>query len=142
MSDFDALTEIIIHEAIKLHIRFGPGLLESFYEAVLCRALERQGLVVERQKAFGVAYEGLFVDEVCRIDLMVAGSVIVELKSVERLHPVHHKQLLTYLRVAQCPLGLLLNFGAPTLKEGIRRVVNELAPSASPRLRVNRAPTA
>lgn len=131
-SALDDLTESIIQEAMKLHIRFGPGLLESFYETVLCRALERRGLLVERQKPISLTYDGILIDDVCRIDLMVDRRVIVELKSVERLNPVHSKQLLTYLRVAECPLGLLLNFGGATLKEGIRRVVNQLPPSASP----------
>jgi len=112
-------------------------LLESVYEVVLARALEKRGLMVERQKTVSFEYDGLCFDEGLRVDLLVEQCVVVELKSVEKMAPVHSKQLLTYLRLLHLPVGLLLNFGAPTLKEGLRRIVNNLMPSASPRLRVN-----
>ena len=97
----------------------------------------RRGLVVERQKAVAFDYDGMHFEEGLRIDLLVNGCVVIELKSVEKLSPVHAKQLLTYLRLMKLPVGLLINFGASTLKEGLQRVVNNLSPSASPRLRVN-----
>lgn len=129
-----------MNEALRLHRELGPGLLESVYEAVLARMLERLGFVVERQKAVRFVYEGMVFDEGLRLDLLVDRRVIVELKSTESLAPVHAKQLLTYLRLMGLPVGLLINFGAATLKEGLHRVVNQLDPSASPRLRVNQIP--
>jgi iron complex transport system substrate-binding protein len=137
MKKLDEITGIIVDEAMKLHRGLGPGLLESVYEVVLARALEKRGLKIERQKTVSFEYDGLRFDEGLRVDLLVEGMVVVELKSVEKLAPVHAKQLLTYLRLLKQPVGLLLNFGAPTLKEGLRRIVNNLTPSASPRLRVN-----
>jgi iron complex transport system substrate-binding protein len=137
MKELDEITGIIVDEAMKLHRGLGPGLLESVYEVVLARALEKRGLKIERQKTVSFEYDGLRFDEGLRVDLLVEGMVVVELKSVEKLAPVHAKQLLTYLRLLKQPVGLLLNFGAPTLKEGLRRIVNNLTPSASPRLRVN-----
>ena len=107
------------------------------YETVLARALERRGLRVERQKTVAFEYDGMRFDEGLRVDLLVEDGVIVELKSVETLAPVHGKQVLTYLRLLDLQVGLLINFGDVTLKEGLRRIVNKLSPSASPRLRVN-----
>jgi iron complex transport system substrate-binding protein len=102
----------------------GPGLLESVYEVILARELEQRGYRVERQKSIPINYEGLQFDEGFRADLVVGGCLIVELKSVESLAPVHSKQLLTYLRLTSFRLGLLINFGAALLKEGIKRVAN------------------
>jgi iron complex transport system substrate-binding protein len=135
--DLDDITGTIVDVAIRIHKDLGPGLLESVYEAVLARALETRGLKVERQKPIRFEYDGLVFEEGFRTDLLVEGRVIVELKSVERLAPVHSKQLLTYLRLTHLQVGLLLNFGAATLKEGLQRIVNDLSPSASPILRVN-----
>lgn len=137
MRDIDDITGAIVDAAVQLHRDLGPGLLESVYEVVLARALARRGLFVERQKAVSFVYDGMGFDEGFRVDLLVEKRVVVELKSVEKLAPVHGKQLLTYLRLLNLPVGLLLNFGAPTLKEGLHRVVNNFIPSASPRLRVN-----
>ena len=134
----DDITNAIIGEAINIHRRFGPGLLESFYETVLARRLEQRGFRVEQQKPIPFEYEGMVFAEVCRVDLLVEDTVIVELKSRERLAAAHPKQLLTYLRVSERRLGLVLNFGETTLMDGIRRVVNKLAPAESPVLRVNR----
>jgi iron complex transport system substrate-binding protein len=106
---------------------------------VLAQALQKRGLQVERQKAIQFEYDGIVFEEGFRADLLVEGRVIVELKSVEKLSPVHSKQLLTYLRLMNLPVGLLINFGAATLKEGLHRVVNNLPSSASPRLRVNQS---
>ena len=99
-------------------------MLESVYEVVLCRVLEKRGLQVERQKSVKFEYEGIQFDEALRIDLLVEDCLVVELKSVKKVSAVHPKQLLTYLRVMDLSLGLLINFGAPTFKEGIQRVVN------------------
>ncbi|MFY8216080.1 MAG: GxxExxY protein [Chthoniobacterales bacterium] len=133
----DGVTGAVIDAAIKIHRELGPGLLESVYEAVLARDLSRRGFAVERQKLVPFVYDGMQFEEGLRLDLLIDGCVIVELKSVEKLAPVHSKQVLTYLRLMKLPVGLLVNFGAATLKEGLHRIVNNLTPSASPRLRVN-----
>jgi iron complex transport system substrate-binding protein len=112
-------------------------LLESVYEAVLARTLERGGLHIERQRAVAFDFDGMHFDEGLRLDLLVEGCLIVELKSVTSLAPVHAKQLLTYLRLLRMPLGLLINFGAATFKGGVKRVVNGHSDFASSRLRVN-----
>ena len=135
--ELDDITGAIVDASLKIHRDLGPGLLESVYEAVLARALERRGLRVERQKAIRFEYDGMVFEEGLRLDLLVESRVVVELKSVEKLAPVHSKQVLTYLRLLKLPVGLLINFGAATLKEGLHRIVNHLEPSASPRLRVN-----
>lgn len=139
MMELDEITGAIVDSAMKIHIDLGPGLLESVYEVVLAKALQKRGLQVERQKAIQFEYDGIVFEEGFRADLLVEGRVIVELKSVEKLAPVHSKQLLTYLRLMNLPVGLLINFGSATLKEGLHRVVNNLLSSASPRLRVNQA---
>ena len=130
MRDINTITGEIVDAAYQLHLRLGPGLLESVYESVLARVLERRGLHVERQKAVSFEFDGMQFDEAFRVDLLVDGRVVVELKSVEKLAPVHHKQVLTYLRVLDLPIGLLINFGAPKLKDGMHRIVNARASSA------------
>jgi GxxExxY protein len=117
----------IVDAAFKIHTTLGPGLLESVYEAVLTHELSRRGLHVERQKSMPVIYENVRLEEGFRADLMVSDKVIVELKSVEKVSPVHKKQLLTYLRLADKRLGLLINFGEDRIKDGITRIVNKLA---------------
>ncbi len=114
----------VVDAAVKIHTNLGPGLLESVYEAVLARELERRGLRVERQVPIPIEYEGLKFDEGFRADIIVEGKVILELKSVEQLAKVHYKQLSTYLKLADKRLGLLLNFGADLMKEGIKRIAN------------------
>jgi GxxExxY protein len=116
----------VVDAAYKVHRALGPGLLESVYEAVLHGELSRRGLKVERQVPVPIAYEDLQFDEGFRADLIVADCVILELKSVEKLAPVHFKQLLTYLRLADKRLGLLINFGEALIKDGLHRVVNNL----------------
>ena len=138
MHDVDEITGIVVDSAYRLHVALGPGLLESVYEAVLARDLERRGCRVERQRPVTFEFDGLRFAEAFRVDLLVADMVVVEIKSVERIAPVHSKQVLTYLRLMNLPVGLLINFGAATLKEGLNRVVNRFKPSASSRLRVNR----
>ncbi len=139
MKELDDITGAIVDAALKIHMELGPGLLESVYEAVLARALENRGFHVERQKVIRFEYDGMVFEEGFRTDLLVEGRVVVELKSVEKLAPVHSKQVLTYLRLMNLPVGLLINFGTATLKEGLHRIVNNLPTSASPRLRVNQS---
>jgi iron complex transport system substrate-binding protein len=105
---------------------------------VLARDLQRRGFQVERQKSIAFDYEGMQFDDGLRVDLLVDDCVVVEIKSAERLLPVHPKQVPTYLRLLKLPVGLLINFSAPMLKQGLQRIVNGLDPSASLRLRVNR----
>jgi GxxExxY protein len=120
------VAKVIVDAAFHIHKALGPGLLESVYEIVLARELEKRGLKVERQKPVRISYEGATFDEGFRMDLLVEDVVIVELKSVEFLAPVHKKQLVTYLRLADKRLGLLINFGDALIKDGISRVVNRL----------------
>ncbi|MEA3057253.1 MAG: hypothetical protein QOF34_68, partial [Sphingomonadales bacterium] len=112
----------------------GSGLLESVYEIVLAGKLAAAGYRVERQKPINIEFEGQQFDAAFRIDLLIEGCVLVEIKSVERLNAAHAKQLLTYLRLTRQPLGLLINFGGATLKEGFKRLINDYDPSASLRL--------
>lgn len=114
----------IVDCAVKLHQDLGPGLLETVYEAILAHKLEARGLSVERQVAVGISYDGQQFDEGFRADLIVECKVIVELKSVEQVHPVHKKQLLTYLKLTGLRLGYLLNFGEALMKDGITRTIN------------------
>ena len=118
------LTECIIGAAIDVHKALGPGLLESAYEACLAFELSERDLRVERQKAIPVTYKGLEIDAGYRIDLLVEQSVVVEIKAVERLLPIHEAQLISYLKLGDYPLGLLVNFNVRLLKQGIRRFAN------------------
>ena len=120
------VAKIIVDCAYKVHTTLGPGLLESVYEAALAYELGKRGLNVERQKPLPVVYENVRLEEGFRADLVVSDLVIVELKSVEEIAPVHKKQLLTYLRLNDKHLGLLINFGAAKIKNGISRIVNGL----------------
>lgn len=115
---------IIVEEAIRLHKELGPGLLESVYEVLLAHRLQQRGLQVRRQVPVSIVFEGHVFEEGFRADLIVEDKVIVELKSVEQVHPAHKKQVLTYLRLTGLKLGYLLNFGAAYMKDGIFRVIN------------------
>ena len=115
---------VVVDCAVQLHQDLGPGLLETVYEVTLARKLEKRGLIVQRQVPITIVYEGQEFEEGFRADLIINGKVIVELKSVEMIHPVHKKQLLTYLRLTGMKLGYLLNFGAPLMKDGITRIVH------------------
>ncbi|MBI4410268.1 MAG: GxxExxY protein [Gemmatimonadetes bacterium] len=137
MRDIDEITGEIVDAAVKLHMRLGPGLLESVYHVLLAKELERRGLAVEHNRPVEFEFDGVVFKQGLRVDLLVEGLVVVEIKSVENLAPVHWKQVLTYLRLLGLPVGLLINFGAATMKEGLHRVVNRYEPSAFPRLRVN-----
>jgi iron complex transport system substrate-binding protein len=140
VATIDDLTAEVIDAAIRIHRELGPGLLESVYETVLAASLVRSGFTVDRQKPIDIQYDGMRFKAAFRIDLWVDDRLIVEIKSVEQLSKAHGKQLLTYLRLTKQPVGLLLNFAGATMKEGIRRVVNDYrqaeTSSASPRLRV------
>ena len=137
MTDIEQISGDVIEVALRLHRELGPGLLEGVYEVILASKLAAMGYSVARQRPIDIEYDGLRFEAAFRIDLLVDDRLLVEIKSVERLTAVHGKQLLTYLRLTKQPVGLLINFGGETLKEGLRRVVNDYLPSASPRLRVN-----
>ncbi len=116
----------VVDVAYNVHTEFGPGLLESVYEVLMAHKLTQRGLSVTRQQAIPLVYETVRMDAGFRADLIVEGRVIVEVKSIEALAPVHKKQLLTYLRLADKRLGLLINFDVALIKDGIVRVVNGL----------------
>jgi len=124
----DRISSNVVGEAIRIHRDLGPGLLESVYETVLAASLSRMGYSVARQVPVPIQYDGLSFDCAFRIDIFVEGCLIIEVKSVEQLGKAHAKQLLTYLRLTKQPVGLLLNFSGPTMKEGIRRLVNDYRP--------------
>lgn len=133
--DVEELSAIVVDSAFHLHVEAGPGLLETVYEVVLAKMLRERGLLVNRQVPVPINVMGLKFDEGFRADLIVDELLLVELKSVENLAPVHTKQLLTYLRLLNLPLGLLINFGTATFKEGVRRIVNNHRNFAASRLR-------
>jgi len=120
------IAKIVVDAAFQIHKRLGPGLLETVYEVVLAHDLKRRGLKVKRQVPVAIIYDDIKFDEGFRADLIVEEKIIVELKSVEKVSPVHKKQLLTYLRLADKRLGLLINFGSELIRDGISRVVNGL----------------
>jgi GxxExxY protein len=124
MPQVDEISGIIVDAAFRVHRDVGPGLLESVYENILASVLQKRGLTVERQKVVSFAYAGIQFDEACRVDLLVENQVVVELKSVEKLAPIHAKQLLTYLRVMHLQVGLLINFGSLHFRDGLQRIVN------------------
>lgn len=119
--ELNEISEQIIGAAIEVHKALGPGLLESAYEDCLCRELTLRNISFERQKLLPVEYKGMKVDCGYRLDLLVSGSVVVEIKAVETIVPIHEAQLLTYLKLGGWKLGLLINFNVPVLKDGIRR---------------------
>jgi GxxExxY protein len=128
MVDVDAISSDVINEAIRIHRELGPGLFESVYETVLAGALARRGYKVDRQKPINIEYDGMTFEAAFRIDILVENSLVLEVKSIERLTGAHAKQVLTYLRLMKQPLGMLLNFSGETMKEGIRRMVNNHRP--------------
>ena len=140
MQDLEEIASIAVDCGFRIHKELGPGLLESVYEAVLAAALGQRGLNIERQKVIPIEYGGLRLAEGFRADLVIEGRVPIEVKSVERNASVHAKQLLTYLRLMKQPLGLLMNFGCETFRDGLKRVVNGHDSFAPSRLRVNQYP--
>jgi GxxExxY protein len=122
--NWNELTESLIGAGIEVHRHLGPGLLESVYQQALCRELTLRDIPFECQKSLPLSYKGLVLEEGYRIDLVVAGRLIVEIKSVEKLLPIHDAQLLTYLRLSGWEVGLLINFNVEVLRLGIKRIVN------------------
>jgi GxxExxY protein len=121
MNELNKITERIIGAGIEVHKALGPGLLESAYEECLCRELTLREIAFERQKPLPVAYKGIKLDCGYRLDLLVENAVVVEIKAVECVQPIHEAQLLTYLKLGGWKLGLLINFNVPVLKDGVRR---------------------
>ncbi len=113
----------MVNAAYNVHQALGPGLLESVYETCLCHELNKNGIAFSTQVAFPIVYDGLRLDAGLRLDLLVAKSVIVELKAVDRIHPVFEAQLLSYLKLTNLRLGLLINFNVPLIKNGIKRII-------------------
>jgi len=130
----------IIDEAIGIHRKYGPGLLESVYEALLARALEQRGFRVRRQHCVRLKDGDLEFEEAFRADLIIDDAVIIEIKSTTHVDPVHARQLLTYLRLTGIPLGLVINFGQPTLRQGVKRMIN--TPNSVSSLRTSAPPRA
>ena len=127
MTNMNQLSSRIIGAAIEVHKNLGPGLLESAYEECLCHELSIQGLLFEKQKPLSIDYKGKKLDCGYRLDIVVEKAVIIELKSCEKIEPIHKAQLLTYLKLSGLNLGLILNFNVPLMRDGIVRIVNELS---------------
>jgi GxxExxY protein len=124
-SDIEDFAKVAINCGFQLHKQLGPGLLESVYELLLFESLREKGLFVERQKAIPITFNGRILDEAFRADLLIENQLLIELKSTERYAPVHAKQVITYLRLMNLPLGILMNFGMETFREGIKRLAND-----------------
>ncbi|MDP9292400.1 MAG: GxxExxY protein [Verrucomicrobiota bacterium] len=125
--DENQIARVVLDAAFRIHTALGPGLLESVYEVVLAQKLARQNFAIQRQLPIPVHFEELKFDEGFRADIVVNGLLLIEVKSVEALSRVHSKQVLTYLRLSGLKLGLLINFGEASLKNGIKRIVNGLS---------------
>jgi GxxExxY protein len=125
MSDLEATASGVVDCGFQLHKQLGPGLLETVYEILLSESLRERGLSFQRQLAVPIKFKGIVINNAFRADILVEGKLLIELKSTEMHAPVHAKQLLTYLRLMGLPLGLLMNFGAASFKDGIRRIAND-----------------
>jgi iron complex transport system substrate-binding protein len=137
--DREELARIAIDCGMRLHQDLGPGLLETVYELLLAAMIAERGVIVHRQKPIDIEYRGLAFKDAFRVDILLENALIIEIKSIESCGPVHSKQLLTYLRLTSQPLGLLMNFGAATFRDGLKRVVNQHIEFSSSRLRVHQA---
>jgi iron complex transport system substrate-binding protein len=137
-SEIDEITGQVVDIAVRLHSRIGPGLVENVYESVMAKELERRGLQVIRQYTAPIEIDGQCYERAFAADLFVDGQLVVEIKSMVRTPAVHFKQVLTYIRLLNLPVGLLLNFGYATMKQGIHRIVNGYRPSAKSPLELNR----
>lgn len=124
MSDLEELTALVIECGFSIHRDLGPGLLESCYEVLLAASIARAGLAVERQKIVDIEYKGISVREAFRVDILVERRLVVEVKAVDKLAAIHTRQVLTYLKLLDLPLGLVMNFGGGTFREGLKRVAN------------------
>jgi GxxExxY protein len=131
VGDVDEIARVVVDAGFHIHKDLGPGLLESVYEMILAERLIRLGFKVERQRPINISYQDIEIENAFRLDILVEGRLVIEIKSVEQFSPVHAKQVLTYIKLMNLPLGLLMNFGAATFKEGIRRLVNNHKPFAS-----------
>jgi iron complex transport system substrate-binding protein len=131
LEDLDEIARTVIDTGFHMHKDLGPGLLESAYELILFEKLISLGLRVDRQVAINIAYSGIKVENAFKVDLLVEQRLVVELKATEGFAPVHAKQVLTYLKLMNLPLGLLINFGAATFKQGVRRLANNHTDLAS-----------
>lgn len=119
----DRIASVIVPSAFKVHKTLGPGLLERYYRDALVYELRKQGLIVDKEAHFPVYYDGVCLEGSYKVDLLVEGKVIIELKTVEKLLPLHTAQIRTYLRISNCHLGLLINFNTPLIKDGLHRVI-------------------
>ncbi len=133
--NLERIASEVVDAALKTHIRVGPGLLESVYETLLAAELQRRGLRLQRQKRVRIVVDGRVFERAFKVDLLVEGQLVVEVKSVDTVLPTHWKQVLTYLRLLDLRLGLLVNFGEARLKDGLKRVVNRYDGFGSSRLR-------
>ena len=124
LDKIEALASLAIDIGYHMHLELGPGLLESVYEVIMAEEFAARGISVQRQVMVPITYRGRTIENALRADILVEGSLLIELKSTEQHAPVHAKQVLTYLRLMQLPLGLLINFGAPTFKQGVKRLAN------------------
>lgn len=124
MKTIDEIAAIVVDASFKVHQELGPGLLESAYEACLAHGLTKRGLVVEKQKAQPVFYDGIIIDVGYRMDLLINDCVVIELKAVEQIIPIHLAQLMTYLKLSNKPLGFLINFNTTYFKSSIKRIAN------------------
>lgn len=136
--DVEELSAIAVDCGLQVHRDLVPGMLESAYEAVLAHLLAKRGLNVERQKVIPIAYDGLIIDPGFRADIVIENKLLIELKAVERLSPVHARQVTTYLKFMNLPVGLLMNFSCEKFSEGLRRLVNNHRETSNSRLSVNR----
>lgn len=122
--DLEAIASRVVDCGYDVHRGLGPGLLESVYEVVLAKTLEKRGFRLARQKPISFVFDGIEFEDAFRTDVLVEDTLLIEVKSAERSAPIHGKQLLTYLRLMKLPLGFVMNFGAPTFKEGVQRIAN------------------
>jgi GxxExxY protein len=139
--DIEDIASIVVDCGFSVHKGLGPGLLESAYQAVLTEMLRRKGLSFEEEKLIPIVFDDFVVDKGFRADIIVEGRLLIELKSVERVLPVHGKQVLTYLRLSNLSLGLLMNFGGEMFKDGIRRIANNYDDRKATALRIHHTPS-
>jgi GxxExxY protein len=122
--NFDTLSNIVIGAGLIVHRALGPGLLESTYEACMAHELTNQRLYLERQKSLPLKYKGILLDCGYRMDIVVERRLVVEIKAIQRIEPIHEAQLLTYLRLSGCKVGLIMNFNVTLFRDGLKRIVN------------------
>lgn len=139
--DVEGVSAIAVDCGLKAHKDLGPGMLESAYEAVLAHLLQRQGLFVERQKVIPISYDGLIIEQGFRADLIVENKLLIELKAVERLSPVHARQVRTYLQFTGLTVGLLMNFAGEKFTDGLKRIVHNHRDIGSSQLKINQNPS-